>query len=344
LQASDGTSGPSPPEFPAGAGARSVVLGDLNADGKLDAITLNDASVSVLLGLGGGSFAGKVDYPLGGRPPAVVLGDVNGDGKPDIVSNLPHGVLLGKGDGTFAAKSDDGKGIGGTALALGDLNGDGKLDVATVSYSGYRIENGTVSVRLGNGDGSFAAATDYPVGLNPDGVALGDLNGDGMLDLVVANLGLDGGWSLSVLLGTGDGRFGAASDITSGSSPTWVELAELNGDGRLDIIDSSLNVSPGNGDGTFGGLQSPLPGLASDSAAFADLDGDGKLDFVGAYDRAATLDVAFGRGDGTFDAHVGYTIDAAGIALGDLNGDGLLDVVATKPGASAVFALITSCR
>ncbi len=219
LQAADGSFGPSLPQYPTGAGATSVVLGDLNGDGKLDVVTANAASLSVLLGRGGGSFGAKTDYPVGGAPRVLLLGDLNGDGNLDIVTNVA--VLFGKGDGTFTVKPDDGTGIGTDWSALGDFNGDGKLDVVTANYVETTTNGGigTVSVRLGNGDGSFGAKTDFEAGVMPDGVAVGDVNGDGKLDLAVANSGLDGAWSLSVLLGKGDGSFGAAEELPIGGEP-----------------------------------------------------------------------------------------------------------------------------
>jgi hypothetical protein len=344
LQAADGTFDPGLPQYPTGAGATSVALGDLNGDGKLDVVTANTASVSVLLGKGGGSFAGKVDYAVGGKPAVLLLGDVNSDGKPDIVTDVPGGVLLAKGDGTFTAKSDDGTGIGGTSMALGDLNGDGKLDVATVTYMGYTNYAGTVSVRLGNGDGSFAAATGYRVGVDPDSAALGDVNGDGKLDIVVANQGGDGYQSISLLLGQGDGTFGTDQRLSSEYGPRWIALADLNGDGKLDIFTRDEVASPsvylGNGDGTFATrLSSTFDAVYL--AALADVDGDGKVDVVAA--AGSTIEVQFGQGDGNPGLKIAYAVGTAGFALGDLDGDGLLDIVATKPGADSVFTILASC-
>jgi hypothetical protein len=344
VQAADGTFDPGLPQYPAGAGATSVALGDLNGDGRLDVVTANTASVSVLLGKGGGNFAGKVDYAVGGRPAVLLLGDVNGDGKPDIVTDVPGGVLLAKGDGTFTAKSDDGTGIGGTSMALGDLNGDGRLDVVTVTYVRYTNSRGAVSVRLGNGDGSFAAATGYPVGVDPDSVALGDVNGDDKLDIVVANQGADGYQSISLLLGQGDGTLGTAQRLDTEYGPRWIALADLNGDGKLDIFTieeaASTSVHMGNGDGTF------APRLSSTFddgylVALADVDGDGKLDLVAA--ARNTIEVQFGRGDGNPGLKIYNAVGTAGFALGDLDGDGLLDIVATKPGADSVFTILASC-
>jgi hypothetical protein len=178
----------------------SVVLGDVNNDGKLDIVAGGWQTMNVLLGKGDGSFGAYVDYSPPTWLTSVVLGDVNDDGKLDILTTNEYqdglGLLLGKGDGTFAAVTgDDGSALGNLrpkSVAVGDLNGDGKTDLVAA--------NGTGTVRLlfGNGGGTFAPAVDYaaaticlPWGGGPDSVALGDLNGDGRLDIAVTNQGAD---------------------------------------------------------------------------------------------------------------------------------------------------------
>ena len=136
------------------------------------------------------------------------------------------------------------------AVITGDFNGDGRPDLAVVNNGGN-----TVSILLGNGDGSFQSAVDYPVDLSPVAIAAADLNGDGKLDLVVANSNSN---DVSVLLGSGNGTFQAASNFPAGGSPRALSLVELNGDGKPDLVivvnseSSSYSVLLGNGDGTFG--------------------------------------------------------------------------------------------
>jgi hypothetical protein len=281
----------------------------LSGDGKLDLAVTNDKSVSVLLGAGDGTFVGKVDYPTGAQP---------------------------------------------TAIALGDLNGDGLLDMVTSSAvsSGWL---GTASVLLGTGGGRFAANVDYQAGRNPQGVALGDLNGDGHLDMVVANAGYDGGWSVSVLLGNGDGTFVASVDYASGMGPTSVVLGDLNNDGKLDIIMPNSNVSRvdtvsvllGKGDGTFADEVDYTTADYPRTAVLGDLNGDGWVDIVTSNSGeppwySGTVSVLLGNADGTFATKIDYLGGGRSLALGDLNGDGRLDIVTTS--GNSVGVLLSACR
>lgn len=300
-------------------------------------------------------FSNPISYAAGINPVAIVTGDFNGDGKPDLaVVNQGDGtttnpgsvsILLGKGDGTFQAAVEYAAGQSPNSIAVADFNGDGKLDLA-VANQGLVLQaiDGSVSILLGKGDGTFQAAVDYAAGKIPYSIAAGDFNGDGKPDLAVVNVAnsqtatqIDG--NLSILLGIGDGTFQPAVDYQPCPSPSSVQLADLNHDGKLDVIaleDSSIGPSGvmlGNGDGTF---QSALAFSAGGQGVLGDFDHDGNLDLV------LGPRILLGNGDGTFQPAVGITglnfLSHIELAT-DVNGDGKLDLV----GLQSFLCLFSHC-
>ena len=161
--------------------------------------------------------ASFVSFSAGNLPISVAIGDLNGDGRPDLVVANTHSnsvsALLGNGNGTFSAQTQFGTGSAPNAVAIGDLNGDGRPDLAVAN-----LGSNSVSVLLGHGDGSFGTQVQYATGNEPISVAIGDLNGDGQPDLAVANASFTSN-SVSVLLGHGDGSFGAQRSSPPERSP-----------------------------------------------------------------------------------------------------------------------------
>jgi hypothetical protein len=337
------------PTYPVGGPPLSLALGDVNADGRPDLVTASQSTstVSVLLGNRDGTFAPRRDFATGQSPRRVALGDMNGDHRLDIVTAAAAAVsvLLGAGDGTFGTKADYPGGSGPGEIALGDLNRDGTLDVVSLGTNDF-TGKGTLSVLLGIGAGVLAAPVDYPLGSssNPQSVALGDLNGDGTLDVVVGNAGYDGGWSVDVLFGKGDGTL-ADVVVVSASRASTVALGDLNRDGKLDIVagddwDQRFAVLLGKGDGTFA---DPLSTTIFDGPAalhVTDWDGDGVPDVLVA---AATTSVLFGKGDGTFAGRAAFSVSSPPFAVGDVNADGRPDLV-TSTGSASVGVLLNLCR
>jgi hypothetical protein len=249
----------------------------------------------------------------------------------------------------------DSGGISAQSVAVSDVNGDGFPDIVVANNcADGTCAEGSVSVLLGNGDGTFRPAVTYGSGgESAKSVAIGDLNGDGKPDLVVANCGLstrcppDGGvGSIGVLLANGDGTFRTAVTYLSGGiDPASVAIADVNNDGKPDLVVghlgnlgvSTLSVLLGNGDGTFQSAVSYNPGgIGLEAIAVADVNHDGKLDLVVAEEvvinglTGAGAAVLLGNGDGTFQAAKGYFSGACGplaVAVADVNGDGKPDIL-----------------
>lgn len=269
-----------------------IAVSDVNNDGKLDLLTtfilLNGLAI-VNLGNGNGTFSNATTYFTGisSSPQNIAAGDVNGDGKPDLLvantGNSTAGVLLGNGNGTFQGVSTyfTGTNTKPMSIAVADLNGDGKPDLATANGS-----NSTVSVLLGNGNGTFQTATIYSAGPSsyPTCLVVADVNGDGQRDVLTANYYSD---NIGVLLGNGNGSLQPVTTYTTGtgSNPNNIVVADANGDGRPDLFtanggNSTAGVLLGNGNGSFLPIVTYITGSGSGPAgiAVADANGDGKPD------------------------------------------------------------------
>jgi hypothetical protein len=332
-------------DYGTGSLPRSVTVGDLNGDGKLDLAVANTASktVSVLLGNGDGSYLTKVPIATGIAPHSVATGDLNGDGKLDVAvpnrfSNTIN-VFLGNGNGTFQNKVDFGTGSGPVSVAAGDLNGDGKLDLTVANRN-----SNTVSVLVGNGNGTFKDKVDFGAGISRYAVTAGDLNGDGKLDLAVANVDSN---TVSVLLGNGNGTFQSSVNYGTGFKPRSVTAGDLNGDGKLDLAvanrdSNTVSVLLGNGNGTFQNKVDFGTGGSPISVTAGDLNGDGKLDLAVANIDSNTVSVLLGNGNGTFQNKVDYGtgISPYSVTTGDLNGDGKLDLAVANRSSNTVSVLL----
>jgi hypothetical protein len=294
--------------YPTGPSPQFAAVGDFNNDGNPDVIVANtnSSTIGMFLGNGDGTLRPMFSIDVGFEPIALAVADFNSDGRLDIaVANFGSNtvsVLLGNGDGSFQVPTDYAVDINPRSIVAGDFNGDGKLDIA-VSHGVF-----TISVLLNAGNGTFAPAVNSKFAFGGDSIAAADLNGDGRLDLVLANQGIGG---FSVLLGAGDGTFSLLAQFSTFAVlfPNSIALADMNGDGHIDLIVadtiSGVNVFGGDGKGSFSAPARFFADVRSWYAITADFNADGRPDV--AVVNASSNDVS---------VLVNTTVPAAGSVTG----------------------------
>jgi FG-GAP-like repeat len=289
----------------AGKNPGSVEVADFNKDGFQDIAlaSTEDSSVIILLGNGKGKFAESPGSPFSANrfPNDIIIADFDMDGNLDLaianteVSSLT--LLLGNGKGQFQQAPNSPFSVKSKphthGIATGDFNGDGKLDLVTDSWA----EN-KVLIIFGDGKGNFGNQTFYNVGNHPyQRLRASDLYKDGRPDIVTSNLD---GRNVTVLLGVGDGKLQEAqgSPFPAGDTPFGIAIGDVNGDGNQDI--AVLNS----------------PSITSENKGK-----DG-------------LTILLGDGTGKFLELKGSPFETgkspSRIAIGDLNGDGINDIVVTN--------------
>jgi hypothetical protein len=337
--------------IPVGKDPVALVTGDFNGDGHADLVSVNEGSgdISVLLGLGDGTFRPLPPMHVGTLLGAAAVGDFNGDGHLDLALTVAENgtdgvaVLLGNGDGTFQAPHMYATGSLPVALVAGDFTQDGHLDLATADSG-----SGTVSILLGRGNGQFQEAPPVRLGGHLIALTAGEFNGDGNLDLAAVD---DASHSVVLLQGNGDGTFQAPTSFIAGSKPVALLAGDFTGDGRLDFAvadraTSEVAVYRGGPGGTFD-TQDPLV-TKVDGRAVAlvegDFNGDGRLDLAVLSDPSVLpgISVLLGNGDGTFQNLGQFTEAEAPTALvsGDFNGDGHLDLATAQSANGDVRVLL----
>ena len=249
-------------------------------------------------------------------------------------------LLQDTGNGYFQAATVT-RSANSTGIVAGDFNRDGKQDVAVVNTPTCVSScKGSVTVFPGSGSNFFNPGKTYPIGMHGSAIAAGDLNGDGILDLVVVNSIAGDTVDTSVLLGNADGTFKASRNYTLGSRSNEVYLADVNHDGHLDLLTAG-GVALGKGDGTFGGRKAfPNFSFQPDMHfAVGDVNGDGILDVVAVKSGTCTMtmQVLQGDGKGGFAAksvvYDGDSETVSSIALARLRTGGPLDIVYSSGGS-----------
>ncbi len=373
----------SPQIFGVGTNPAFLADADLNGDGKLDLAVVNNDSagtVSVLLnttptGATTVSFANHFDFAVGTHPTGLAIGDLNGDGVPDLavvnhgdstVSVLLNSTFPGNVAPAFTGQRPFATGTSPYAVAMADLNGDGKPDLVVTNGAAGSVSVLENTIASGATIPAFADKQDFNTGTTPSAVAVGDLNGDGAPDVVVANAGDN---TVSVLLntttpGADTFSFAAKQDFQTEADPQALAIKDLNGDGKADVVIAnaaagSNSVSmlvnttvPGSTTATFANQQKFSTGGGPTSVAVGDFNGDGEPDVVSANSAsgANSVSVLFNTTPmveatnvSSFSAaQITLSHSTRGAAVSDFNGDGKPDVVVGGLSAYSLTVMVNT--
>jgi VCBS repeat protein len=357
-----------PIEFPTGQGPAGIVIADFTGDGKPDVVTANYGASSIsilrhngLIGAAAG-FLPPVSFNATNHAEKIAAADVNGDGISDVVVGetvdigpaATLAVMINTGNGNFAAPviydAAPGGRFGSTAVALADLDNDGDVDlIGGGLYSSGSIDNGAVTIRRNNGNGTFGSAeiilfTNPNYVSNPKEITTGFINGDGFPDIVAA---VPSGRAIEgfvVVNSNGSGGFNTPVYYEASQQTFDVAIVDLDNDGDGDVItlansSAAVTVHENLGDGSFPVLTRYEVASLSDAVESADIDNDGDIDIVvnGEFDVASNdplLKILKNNGNGTFAPAIDYTParNFADMKLRDINGDGFVDLIFAPDG------------
>lgn len=340
-----------------------TLFGSIKPTGTLSFIDVTDGNAVLSgpqsIGKGTGTFANSIISSSPTNTYSSAVGDFSGDGYPDVVytaspadGSHSHAIYISQvtplsgypGSFSFSAVQTIPAGTDPLAISVGDFNSDGNLDIAAANAT-----DGTVTLLLGNGAGTFTNAGTTTVGAQPLALAAYDFNRDGYLDLAVADVGDQ---TVTILHGSASGQFGSPQTLTLGSYPFAIAAADINQDGVEDLVvanslEGSISVIAGNSDGTFQEPVKYASGQYPVALSIADLDGDGYPDVAvsnqtspGAVTVLEKLVSGGSFQPGSVTTHTYAAGDQAlGIVSGDFSGDGILDLAVTGSGDNSITIL-----
>ena len=309
-------------------------------------VDTNDFAIALT---GGATGVVTAVTPVSGTVYTITVGSITGNGTLGLnlvdnntIRDLANNPLANPGSpAAFSTQTTFVTGNVTTSVELADVNGDGKLDVVAANAS---TDSNSVSVLLGNGDGTFLGQTTFATGINPRSFAIADVNGDAKADVVVANF-ISG--TVSVLLGNGNGTLQAQVTFVTGGRPGSVAIADVNGDGKPDIVvanfyDNDVSVLLGNGNGSFQTQTTFAAGSSPWFVAIADVNGDEKPDIVVTNRGGNNVSVLLGNANGTFQVQTTFATGNTPlwVEIADVNSDGSPDLITANTNSDTVGVLL----
>lgn len=323
-----------------GLNPQAICTADFNNDGKADLAVANYSSnnVSILLGLGTGSFASVVNFSVGVNPQSICTGDFNGDSNADLAvgCNTFIAIFLGNGTGTFSIITSNIINYSGGNIITNDFNGDSKLDILFISGT-------NVSLILGSGNGSFSSITSSLSSGTPSSLITNDFNNDGKLDYAVGGSFPS---NVNVYLGLGTGSFvgTATANFFPSGGPALLLSADFNNDSKMDLMitESGLLLATGIGNGSFNFYYNNISTVSGSAFINADYNGDANQDIV--VTTYNGVKILLGIGNGSFVAPVNFVVGSFPNSLtnADFNNDGKIDVAVVNGSSNNVSILINT--